>query len=303
MKISEKDIKLLWGKSGNRCSICHVELSSDKKTSTKDYPLGEQAHIVAEESSGPRGESQLTSLERNSYSNLVLLCPTHHTAIDKDTDYYSIEKLQFIKSNNEQWVREKLSSIIDLHNEAKDMVYADLIDKIVKFIDLEHWDSWSSHLLSSLHRMDQTLRNSLLDLQVQVSKTLWSGKYPDLEKAMKLLSKYFGDVLGTYLENAELNSEGDYKGVKFYKNYYGKAQSVVSEKVAEYDKWEEDLSTSMHEATKSLNLFADKVREHFNPFFYVTDGKFMIVEGPYEDLEFKYYTPEFTNLEKQTKTS
>lgn len=30
MGITQKDIKLLWGRSGNRCSICRRELTQDK---------------------------------------------------------------------------------------------------------------------------------------------------------------------------------------------------------------------------------------------------------------------------------
>lgn len=298
MKILEKDLKLLWGRSGNLCALCRIELSSDKKTATKEYPLGEQAHIVAEVNNGPRGDSQLTLYERNSYSNLILLCPTHHTIIDKDPKYYSVEKLQLIKSKHELWVREKLSNGIDLHNEAKDLIYASLVDMVVNCLNLEHWDSWSSHLLGSLHGMEYAQKQSLVDLQIKVSKTLWPGKYPELEKAIKLLAKLFGDVVGTFLEHSELTGEGDYKGVKFYKYYYGKEQSLINEKVAEYNSWEESLSTSMHEATKSLNLFADKVRENINPFFYATEGKFMLIEGPYEGLEYKYYIPEFIEEDK-----
>src|SRR5262245_46188249 len=98
MSIKEKDLKLLWGRSGNRCAICRTELSFDAAHSTLAFPLGEQAHIVAEEPSGPRGDSILTTAERNLYHNLLLLCPTHHTVIDKDTKGYPVERLHMIKT-------------------------------------------------------------------------------------------------------------------------------------------------------------------------------------------------------------
>jgi len=79
MSIPLKDVKLLWGRSGNRCAICRREVSEDKIASSDAYPLGEQAHIVAEEAIGPRGESTLSLDERNRYHNLILLCPTDHT--------------------------------------------------------------------------------------------------------------------------------------------------------------------------------------------------------------------------------
>ena len=101
MAVKEKNIKLLWGRSGNRCAICHMELSFDSKHSPASFPLGEQAHIVAEESTGPRGESILTPDERNRYHNLILLCPSHHTMIDKDVASFPVEKLHQIKADHE----------------------------------------------------------------------------------------------------------------------------------------------------------------------------------------------------------
>ncbi len=102
----ERDIKILWGRSGNRCAICKLELTPDGDKET----LGEMAHIVARSEDGPRGESQLTLRERDKYSNLILLCPTHHSEIDKNYKDWSIDKLHSIKTEHEAWVSEQLSS-------------------------------------------------------------------------------------------------------------------------------------------------------------------------------------------------
>lgn len=59
--ISSKDLKLLWGRAAGRCSICRIELSQEKQFATEIFPIGEHAHIVAEQEKGPRGESILTS--------------------------------------------------------------------------------------------------------------------------------------------------------------------------------------------------------------------------------------------------
>lgn len=115
MSISEKDIKLLWGRSGNRCAICRAELSSAAEHSSSVFPVGQQAHIVAEEPGGPRGESILSPAERNSYYNLILLCSTHHTIIDKDLVGYPVEKLYRIKAKHELWVVSTLSKYSDRH--------------------------------------------------------------------------------------------------------------------------------------------------------------------------------------------
>ena len=70
----DKDIKILWGRSGNRCAICKLELTADGSLET----LGEMAHIVARSPNGPRGTQDLPVNDPDSYDNLILLCPTHH---------------------------------------------------------------------------------------------------------------------------------------------------------------------------------------------------------------------------------
>jgi hypothetical protein len=109
MGISQKDIKLLWGNSGSRCAICRTELIQDKKAGDLSYVLGEQAHIVGEKQNSPRGDSSLSVEERNKYNNLILLCPNHHTEIDKNEYNWSIEKLHQQKSKHEKWVNDSLN--------------------------------------------------------------------------------------------------------------------------------------------------------------------------------------------------
>lgn len=124
MAIKESDIKLLWGRSGNLCAICRIELSQDAKRSSASFPLGEQAHIVAREPKGPRGESSLQAEERDSYSNLILLCPTHHTIIDKAEEEYPVGKLHEIKRMHELWVRTILSENKDCSSAVDRLVSA-----------------------------------------------------------------------------------------------------------------------------------------------------------------------------------
>lgn len=102
----EKDIKILWGRSGNRCAICKLELTPDGSQET----LGEIAHIIARSPDGPRGDQALYNTDLDAYENLILLCPTHHTEIDKCADVWSVERLHTIKAEHEQWVSEQLST-------------------------------------------------------------------------------------------------------------------------------------------------------------------------------------------------
>ncbi len=104
--MKEKDIKILWGRSGNRCAICQVELTPDGDKET----LGEMAHIVAKSDDGPRGATDLPNDERDRYRNLILLCPTHHREIDKNFQDWPVSRLKKVKGDHEHWVSEQLGN-------------------------------------------------------------------------------------------------------------------------------------------------------------------------------------------------
>jgi hypothetical protein len=100
MKLS--DVKLLWGRSGNRCAFpkCKIELTIGGANST----LGEMAHIVAASPGGPRWRNGLAPEERDSYANRILLCPTHHSLVDKNPKEWTEERLKKVKDEHEKWV-------------------------------------------------------------------------------------------------------------------------------------------------------------------------------------------------------
>ena len=100
----DKDIKILWGRSGNRCTICKLELTPDGSLET----LGEMAHIVARSPDGPRGQNPPTT-DQDGYDNLILLCPTHHAEVDKNPLAWPVARLHTTKADHETWVSEQLS--------------------------------------------------------------------------------------------------------------------------------------------------------------------------------------------------
>ena len=55
-----------------------------------DKHIAEMAHVIPHGESGPRHEERPAgAFEVDSFENLILLCPTCHTIIDKDPDGYS----------------------------------------------------------------------------------------------------------------------------------------------------------------------------------------------------------------------
>ncbi|MDR7074210.1 HNH endonuclease [Fictibacillus barbaricus] len=111
MSISEKDLKLLWGRAAGRCSYCNENLTRDYETGT--ITLGEMAHVIAKSQNGPRGSAIfLAETERDNYENLILLCPTHHRMIDKAPQNFSVQEILRWKEEHEKRINQALSEII-----------------------------------------------------------------------------------------------------------------------------------------------------------------------------------------------
>ena len=97
------DIRVfLFTVAGGRCEFdnCNRYLLQHHVTHLHGT-FAEMAHIVAFSSSGPRGESELSSDERNDISNLMLLCPTCHKLIDDNAELYTVDTLKEFKRYHE----------------------------------------------------------------------------------------------------------------------------------------------------------------------------------------------------------
>jgi len=138
MTISLPDTKQLWGRAASTCSICRHKLDGISSEG-KAMVCGEAAHIIAENESGPRGQSILSTSERNSYFNLILLCPTCHTIIDKDPMGNPIEKLHILKAQHELRVHNELE-LLSITYTAPNEDPVESIDAIVKFVNC--WDDF-----------------------------------------------------------------------------------------------------------------------------------------------------------------
>jgi len=99
MAVSEKTVKRLFALSRNQCAHpnCASPIVSDCGT-----VLGDICHIEAQSPGGPRYNPKQSQIERDSFSNLLLLCNAHHRMIDTDTVKYSSALLYEIKEIHER---------------------------------------------------------------------------------------------------------------------------------------------------------------------------------------------------------
>lgn len=296
MGILQKDIKLLWGRSGNRCAKCRIELTQDAKAITSSFTLGEQAHIIGEKDNAARGQSNLSDKERNSYHNLILLCPTHHTEIDNNESDWTVEKVHQMKSEHELWVTETLSETLNHVQLAKETVLSSVIDSAVSLCELENWQNWTSFALSPEPSWDENMPDNIFKFRQKVISTIWPEEYQELKKSIVRFSILLNSAVQTFMKNSDKQNDR-YYAFKFYKAHgYNKNYDNDLKK---YDIWLDKCYFELKQATKAANWFADEVRKNINPMFFAEKGRFLIEEGPFSDLSFRTSLLEFTDTEKK----
>lgn len=293
MAINQKDIKLLWGRSGNRCSICKRVLSQDKDSLSASFTLGEQAHIVGERLGAARGTSNLTESERNSYHNLILLCPTHHTEIDKNESDWTVERLHYQKSRHELWVNETLSETTDSYKLAEQAAVTNIIDFAVECCLLDDWLNWTNYALSSSPSWPVDLPDKICKFRLKVIGAIWPDGFEELKRATITLSLTLKKAADTFMEHSELCGDR-YISHRFYKAYGW--NDNYERDVMIYQDWVLRSNHTIREATMAANWFADVVRKDINPMFFAKNGKFLVLQGHISVVEPELL--EFTQEEK-----
>ena len=106
MGISNKVIRLLWSFSGGYCQNpnCRRELfyffDNGEVTS-----IEELAHIIPQSPDGPRGDEDPMREGIDEYDNIILLCPTCHSLIDKNPKQYPADLLKAWKAEHSNRIK------------------------------------------------------------------------------------------------------------------------------------------------------------------------------------------------------
>jgi len=110
MMIPDKDIKKLWNLAAGRCSKPGCEEECIKFLSAYGLTImGGMAHVIAKQPAGSRSEP---SGGENTYENLILLCPTHSSQIDKAPEgIYTAELMHKWKKAHEEHVNNSFLSL------------------------------------------------------------------------------------------------------------------------------------------------------------------------------------------------
>lgn len=103
MAISERVRRLLLARSGGYCMRpeCRCDLFPMFETG-EITSVEELAHIVGQKADGPRGDHPLPLNQRDEYQNILVLCPTCHTIVDKNPEQFPDDLLLGWKAQHEE---------------------------------------------------------------------------------------------------------------------------------------------------------------------------------------------------------
>jgi len=183
--ISDVVIKVLWAKSGNRCALCKLALTHVR--ADDEIPVGEMAHIAGEKPGSARYDASMPDERRNGYINLILLCPSCHTKIDKDEAGFTVIRLHAAKDEHENGVAEAVKAgtlevtFFELEDTLRHLTNNDIEDMDETLQVIPPKDKIEKNMLSA--KVEKMLQVGLLQSR-QVEEYL--NKNTDMDYAKKL---------------------------------------------------------------------------------------------------------------------
>jgi hypothetical protein len=298
MTLSIKTRVMVWGRAAGRCSMpgCSLSLVMDATETDDPSLVGEVCHIVAESENGPRGASPLTSTQRNSYGNLILMCNVHHKLIDDQPNTYTIEELHRIKSQHEAFVQSRLQSDL-AKRQRSDETVAGYVDEWVDRCGIEEWNAWTSFLLGGNPTITAERFEGLKNISAWLLSRIWPrDEFLELQKALNNFRRVVGGFVAVFDRRSDRRGDGGdndrYIFNKFY-NIREYDETLYSKLLREYECEVALVEDYVHELTRAANLVCDAVRSELLPSFRLQQGALLVTQGM--DMNFKIYTfrPEY----------
>jgi hypothetical protein len=276
--------------------MCNIEVLPEDETGGA-VVLGEEAHIVARETDGARGVSPLTEDQRDEYSNLILLCPTDHTRIDKKPSgpaEYPIERLLQIKQDHEAKVKSALG--YDAETQANEEKWARLIDQFAARIDWDDWPRFTSNLVDA--GFTPSITEDDFERLKALDQWLLTRVWPDGHEKLRSLLEGIREVINDLImflsrncaprpqDSAILRLERQYQKI-------GWDPARYSMLLAKYSFDSDLIFDLILELTRFGNAICDQVRAEIDGHFRFEEGILLVMYGPLADFEYRYLRPEF----------
>ncbi|EGD7122562.1 HNH endonuclease [Listeria monocytogenes] len=158
--------RLSWQLSDDKCQICKCLVG---RFETSCF-LGEFAHIYDLREATTRYDSSKSIDELNSHKNLMILCPTCHTKIDKNSAKYPVDYLKNLKKEHEENVKNSLASSNSEHFKKFDVV----IKNLRRLKTNSNYQEYDYNLIET---DDKIKKNSLEDYSLEIHESLDNANY------------------------------------------------------------------------------------------------------------------------------
>jgi hypothetical protein len=185
---STKTIKKLFGRSNNNCAFpkCTIKMIDEES----DTIFGEICHIEAKNGKGPRYNPLQTDEERDSFINLILMCPIHHKVIDDDVDSYSVERLRKIKTDYES------NSTNTTETDEQRRHFDELFDRLIKAIVDKK--PTSDETYKEIHALENSAlaraKKLAKDKQNEMNRTNWLVSSNALTDVVNSINETFAHI-------------------------------------------------------------------------------------------------------------
>lgn len=280
MSIGVVDRKRLWTLSGNRCAFpgCEQSLVGAPPGGGEQHTIvGEEAHIRSSQEKGPRYDAGFPSASLDSYENLLLLCPTHHTLIDSQSGAgWTVQALIDMKAVHETQVEARRGPRDNRALATQLAVAARITDIEGPLFGLVSEGTWA--LNQALPRITKARLQSLIDLNLLLFRTDWPGDYSHIEAAASRL----GGVL-TALSNQVLAAfdaeEGYFEIARQYKRIGRWDPDAYQRLMGEFELNAATVWALTAELSRAANLFITAVRMDLDPMYRFDEGRALMVAG------------------------
>ncbi|SDP17247.1 hypothetical protein SAMN04487788_2354 [Microbacterium testaceum StLB037] len=279
--------KVLWSSAANRCAYppCEQRLVADLRnpedaSATIGRVIGEEAHIRSSKPSGPRHDPKYTR-SLDAYDNLILLCPTHHTAIDKDNgSAWSVEDLLQLKADHERRVDALLNPPVASGRVEKEAVLT-RVARWEESLNVDAWDELTRRLNSTVPFVSHKHAMMLSETATWVAGITWPSKYPRLSAAFSTHGALL-HVLVQHIDTSFLFKEDRYEVRRRHKEtwFVGRdSEKQYDIALSEYLLNSEIVAVLITELTRTVNLVITAVNDEVDPLYRFEEGAVRMTSG------------------------
>lgn len=236
--------------------------------------IGQEAHIVARELNGPRGDSSLPMEERDEYENLVLMCSIHHKVIDDHPTIFKADTLNDIKREHEQWVQQNLQNDALKHKRTE--MYLGYAAELIRLADIDNWTSWTYNLFSVKTCINKENYVLMKELHNYLHSRFWDAKLESVNKAFNNYLKVSEDLLTIFDRYSKEQNNGEVLYTEtFYKTSYF-TEEVYQSLLRDFTFHICLVSDLALELTRAGNLIIDTIREFVRQDFRSKEGYLVV---------------------------